>query len=85
MQAMQAHRATADVALLQLEIPLKGKSTVPCRRAAAFRFSVGSRFTIAGIGVTIRGEGNSGGTIARRRRSSRQASPARCRSGWSIR
>src|SRR5438105_3392900 len=29
MQAMQAHRATADVALLQLEIPLKGKYTVP--------------------------------------------------------
>src|ERR1700757_1939951 len=29
MQAMQAHRATADVALLQLDIPLKGKSTVP--------------------------------------------------------
>ena len=28
MQAMQSHRATADVALLQLEIPLKGKSTV---------------------------------------------------------
>jgi secreted trypsin-like serine protease len=25
MQAMQSHRATADVALLQLEIPLKGK------------------------------------------------------------
>src|SRR3954453_4121397 len=29
MQTMQAHRATADLALLQLEIPLKGKSTVP--------------------------------------------------------
>src|SRR3954468_17616856 len=28
IQAMQAHRATADLALLQLEIPLKGKSTV---------------------------------------------------------
>ena len=27
MQAMQAHRATADVALLQLKAPLKGKTT----------------------------------------------------------
>jgi secreted trypsin-like serine protease len=46
MQAMQSHRATADVALLQLDIPLQ----------------VGSRFVIAGIGVTVRGDGKSGGT-----------------------
>jgi hypothetical protein len=62
MQAMMAHRATADVALLQLEAPPKG------RNAAALGVPqvpivVGSRFTIAGIGVTIRGEGTSGGTI----------------------
>ncbi|MDI1264802.1 MAG: trypsin-like serine protease, partial [bacterium] len=62
MQAMQAHRATADVALLQLGAPLKGKApavlglpTIP--------ILVGSRFTIAGIGVTVRGDGRSGGTI----------------------
>src|SRR5665213_3406913 len=62
MQAMLAHRATADVALLQLEAAPQGKS--------AARLGVpqpplvpGSRFTIAGIGVTIRGEGSSGGTI----------------------
>ena len=62
MQAMTAHRATADVALLQLEAPPKGKV------AAVFGtpqipIVAGSRFTIAGIGVTIRGEGSSGGTI----------------------
>lgn len=60
MQAMQAHRATADVALLQLEIPLKGKSTVPVG-APNIPIQVGSRFVVAGIGVTVRGEGKSGG------------------------
>lgn len=62
MQAMTAHRATADVALLQLEVAPEGKG--------AFALSVpqlpivsGSPFTIAGIGVTIRGEGSSGGTV----------------------
>jgi len=62
MQAMQAHRATADVALLQIDIPLKGKSTVPVG-SPNIPIRVGSRFTIAGIGVTVRGEGKSGGTI----------------------
>lgn len=60
MQAMQSHRATADVALLQLEIPPKGKSpsTVGMPQIPIV---VGSRFTIAGIGVTMRGDGRSGG------------------------
>ena len=62
MQAMQAHRATADVALLQLDIPLKGKSAVPVG-APNIPIQVGSRFTIAGIADTVRGEGKSGGTI----------------------
>lgn len=62
MQAMQAHRATADVALLQLEIPPKGKSTLPVG-APALPIQVGSRFVIAGIGVTVRGDGKSGGAI----------------------
>ncbi|MCK1298990.1 MULTISPECIES: trypsin-like serine protease [unclassified Bradyrhizobium] len=60
MQAMQGHRATADLALLQLEIPLKGKSTVPVG-APNIPIQVGSRFVIAGIGVTVRGDGKSGG------------------------
>lgn len=60
MQAMQAHRATADLALLQLDIPLKGKSTVPVG-APNIPIRVGGRFTIAGIGVTVRGDGKSGG------------------------
>jgi len=60
MQAMQGHRATADVALLQLEIPLKGKSTVPVG-TPNIPIQVGSRFVIAGIGVAVRGDGKSGG------------------------
>lgn len=59
-QAMLAHRATADVALLQLEIPLKGKSPAAFG-APQIPIVVGSRFTIAGIGVSVRGDGKSGG------------------------
>jgi hypothetical protein len=62
MGDMAIHRATADVALLQLAAPVAGKApsalgppTIP--------IMVGSRFTIAGIGVTVRGDGKSGGTI----------------------
>jgi secreted trypsin-like serine protease len=60
MQAIASHRATADVALLQLEIPLKGKSAVPVGMPQ-IPIRVGGRFTIAGIGVTVRGDGKSGG------------------------
>jgi secreted trypsin-like serine protease len=62
MQAMQAHRATADVALLQLKAPPKGKTTAAIGMPN-IPINVGSRFTIAGIGVTVRGDGKSGGTI----------------------
>ena len=62
MQAMLAHRATADVALLQLEIPAKGKT--PAQLSAPLQpISPGAKFTIAGIGVTGRGDGKSGGII----------------------
>jgi secreted trypsin-like serine protease len=62
MQAILAHRATADVALLQLEVTPKGKNTAVLA-APQLPIIFGSRFTIAGIGVAIRGEGSSGGTI----------------------
>jgi secreted trypsin-like serine protease len=62
MQAMTAHRATADVALLQLEAPPQGKNPAVLGMPQ-LPVVVGGRFTIAGIGVTIRGEGSSGGTI----------------------
>ena len=62
MQAMSGHRATADVALLQLAAPPKGK-TPAALGLPDVPINVGSRFTIAGIGVTVRGDGKSGGTI----------------------
>jgi secreted trypsin-like serine protease len=62
MQAMLAHRATADVALLQLKIPDEGKT--PARLGAPLLpISPGAKFSIAGIGVTVRGDGKSGGII----------------------
>jgi secreted trypsin-like serine protease len=62
MQAMMAHRATADVALLQLAAAPKGK-TASVLDAPKVPIAAGSRFTIAGVGVAVRGEGKSGGTI----------------------
>jgi hypothetical protein len=62
LQAILAHRATADVALLRLESPPQGKIAAMLG-VPNIPIIVGSRFTIAGIGVTIRGEGSSGGTI----------------------
>jgi secreted trypsin-like serine protease len=62
MQAMSGHRATADVALLQLATPPKGK-TPAALGLPDIPINVGSRFTVAGIGVTVRGDGKSGGTI----------------------
>jgi secreted trypsin-like serine protease len=61
MKAMQGHRATADVALLQLAASASGK-TPAALGMPNIPIVVGSRFTIAGIGVTVRGDGKSGGT-----------------------
>ena len=62
MQTMLAHRATADVALLQLSAPAKAK-TPSALGMPNLPILAGSRFSIAGIGVTVRGDGKSGGTI----------------------
>jgi hypothetical protein len=62
MEAMLAHRATADVALLRLEVPAKGRGPAPLG-VPQLPISVGAKFTIAGVGVTVRGDGKSAGTI----------------------
>jgi secreted trypsin-like serine protease len=62
MQAMLAHRATADVALLQLASPVKGK-TAAVLGVPRLPIAAGGSFTIAGIGVTVRGDGKSGGIV----------------------
>jgi hypothetical protein len=62
VQAMTAHRATADVALLQLEVPPAGKNPAQLGMPQ-LPIVAGSPFTIVGVGVAIRGEGNSGGVV----------------------
>lgn len=62
IQAILAHRATADVALLELDTPsttgVAATTSVP-----QLPLNPGNAFTIAGIGVTIRGDGKSGGVV----------------------
>lgn len=60
-QAMAAHRATADVALLLLEAPVPGKSPASLG-APRLPIVSGANFTIAGIGVTS-SAGNDAGTV----------------------
>ena len=62
MQAMLAHRATADVALLRLQIPATGK-TPSATGTPQLPIAPGAEFTIAGVGVTVRGDGKSSGVI----------------------
>jgi len=62
MRVMLNHRATADVALLRLENPAKGKSP-SALGTPRLPLLPGAKFSIAGIGVTVRGDGKSGGTI----------------------
>jgi secreted trypsin-like serine protease len=58
-----AHRASADVALLQLAAPLaQAKAPAPLG-IPTIPITAGSRLTVAGIGVTRRGDGKSGGSI----------------------
>jgi hypothetical protein len=62
MKAINGHRASADVALLQLEAALADKKP-SAFGAPKTPLAAGNRFIIAGVGVTIRGDGRSGGTI----------------------
>jgi hypothetical protein len=61
--AILAHRASADVALLRLASPLPAAKAPAPLGAPAIPIAVGSRLAIAGVGVTRRGDGKSGGTI----------------------
>lgn len=63
LQTMLAHRATADVALLRLAAPVTAGRPPALVGVPRIPIPKGSRFTVAGIGVTIRGDGRSGGTV----------------------
>lgn len=61
-QGIKAHRASADIALLQLSEPLAAKNSLPLGRPLE-PIEAGQGYTIAGIGVAARGDGKSGGTV----------------------
>jgi hypothetical protein len=63
VQAILAHRASADVALLQLIAPLPASKAPAPLGSPVIPIAPGSRLTIAGVGVVRRGEGKSGGAI----------------------
>lgn len=63
LTTLLGHRATADVALVKLATTLPA-GLVPAPLAAADRtVAVGDALTVAGYGVTIRGDGRTGGTV----------------------
>jgi hypothetical protein len=62
MAALLGHRATADVALLKAESPLPA-SFAPAPLARRTEIAVGDLFTVAGMGVAVRGDGRSGGMV----------------------
>lgn len=62
MQTMLAHRATADVALLLLPSPVPDK-TPATMGAPRIPVQPGSRFTVAGVGVTRSGGDDGVGTV----------------------
>jgi len=63
VQAILAHRASADVALLQLASPLPASKLPAPLGPPLPAIEPGSRLTIAGVGVTRRGDGKTGGSI----------------------
>jgi len=62
LATLLAHRATADVALLKLAAALPPAfAAAPLARADRV-VAVGDEFIVAGYGVTVRGDGRTGGT-----------------------
>jgi hypothetical protein len=65
LKTLLAHRATADVALLKLAAPLPAGIVAAAISAPGKPVAAGDRFTVAGSGVSVRGDGKSGGTARR--------------------
>lgn len=61
LRAMLAHRATADLALVKLAAPLG--DVEPASLGPVLAVAPGDAFTVAGLGVAVRGDGKSGGTV----------------------
>jgi secreted trypsin-like serine protease len=60
-QTMLGHRATADVALLELEAT--ARETAAVLSVPQMPIVLGGKFAIAGVGVTVRGDGKSSGLV----------------------
>jgi secreted trypsin-like serine protease len=60
LQTLQAHRATADIALLKLARPLPA-AFAPARLSDPSAVAAGDRFTVAGYGVAVSGDGKTSG------------------------
>lgn len=62
-QGMEAHRASADIALLQTAEPLARARSIAQTATPLTPIQPGNRYTVAGIGVTVRGDGKTGGVV----------------------
>lgn len=62
-QGIAAHRASADVALLQTSESLTRLRAVAPVSVPLKPIAPGNRYTVSGIGVTVSGDGRSGGTV----------------------
>ena len=61
-QAFDSHRATADVALIKLAAPAQNTAQAALF-SGNFAVAPGDRFTVAGFGLSERGNGKTGGTL----------------------
>jgi secreted trypsin-like serine protease len=61
-QTFDNHRATADVALVKLASPAQNPAQAALF-SGAFAVAAGDRFSVAGYGLTERGNGKTGGTL----------------------
>jgi hypothetical protein len=65
LKMLLAHRATADIALMKLAAPLAATFVPASIPAPARPVAVGDPFTVAGYGVSVRGDGRTSGVIRR--------------------
>lgn len=63
LSTLLSHRATADIALLKLPQPLPDKFAPAVLSQAANAPAPGDRLLVAGYGLTVRGDGRSGGKV----------------------
>jgi len=63
LKRLFGHLATADVALLKLAAPLPPKIPAAALGGASESVAVSDALVVAGYGVTVRGDGRSGGTV----------------------